>query len=57
VNRVNEAFDPKQMRDALTAIKAKLARMRLERTVSMDRLAETRQAADDARTDRRSQAP
>jgi hypothetical protein len=52
---MRESPESKQMRNALTAIKAKLERMRLERTYSMERLAATRQAADDARTDRRSQ--
>jgi hypothetical protein len=34
------------MRDALAAIRARLARMRLESDASMMRLAETRQEAD-----------
>ena len=39
--------ESRQMRDALAAIRAKLARMRLESDASMMRLAETRQAADE----------
>ena len=56
LDRMKESSESAQMRNALAAIKAKLERMRLERTHSMERLAATRQAADDARSDRRSQA-
>jgi hypothetical protein len=55
LDEVNETFDSKQMRDALSAIKEKLARMRSERTDTMAQLAATRQAAESSRTDRRSQ--
>jgi hypothetical protein len=39
-------LDSQRMTDALTAIRTKLARMRLESQASMLRLAETRAAAD-----------
>jgi hypothetical protein len=46
VERVSDSKESRQMRDALLAIRKKLARMRLESDEAMTRLAETRRAAD-----------
>jgi len=44
----SESRDSTQMREALTAIREKLAKMRLESNAQMTRLSQTRQAADDS---------
>jgi hypothetical protein len=54
VDDVPDSVESRQMRDALHAIRAKLARMRLESEASLTRLSETRKAAD-ARDEERAQ--
>jgi hypothetical protein len=54
VERVPDSPESNQMRDALSAIRERLARMRLESAASLTRLSETRQAAD-ARDEERAQ--